>query len=257
MIFDAHAYLGTNPEFVAFGLPLCLDADWLLRSMDEQGIDAALVAPPSAGRDEFFVSDLELIARAIEARPDRIFGYARVMPRRGKAALTDLRYWIEERGLHAIKMNTLDDEYRLDDRELIDPFVELADELRVPVLFHTGDVHAATCTPLMVADIAADFPDTTFIIGHIGYPGSDREIGAALKRSSNTVVESASVFRLDVIQRAVVSGGAQRVLMGSNSPYSPLGLAPRMIRDCMPALSSEEKEAILGKNLARLLGLAL
>lgn len=254
MIFDAHAYLGTNPEFMRFGLPRRLDADWLLRLMDEEGIDAALVAPPSAGREDFFASDLELIARAVKAHPNRIFGYARVMPRRGEVALTELRYWIEERGLHAVKMNTLDDNYRLDDRQLIDPVVELVDKLQVPVLFHTGDEHAATCTPLMVANIAADFPDTTFIIGHIGYPGSDGEIERVLKRCPNVVTESASVFRRDVIQRAVASGGAERIMMGSNSPYSPMGLARRMIQDCMPSLSAEEKNAILGDNLACLLG---
>lgn len=254
MIFDAHAYMGTNPGFVRFGLPRRLEVDWLLRSMDEEGIDAALVAPPSAGRADCFTPDLELIAQAVKAHPDRIFGYARVMPRRGEVALTELRYWIEERGLHAVKMNTLDDDYRLDDRRLIDPVVELVDQLRVPVLFHTGDEHGATCTPLMVADIAADFPNTTFIIGHIGYPGSDYEIETALRRCTNVVTESASVFRRDVIQQAVESGGAKRVMMGSNSPYSPMGLARRMIQDCMPSLSVEEKNAILGDNLAHLLG---
>ena len=147
---------------------------------------------------------MELIARAIKSHPSRFFGYTRVKPRRGQAALDDLRYWIEERGMHAVKMNTLDDSYRLDDRALMDPVLETITDLQVPILFHTGDTHAETCTPKMVADLAKDFPNVTFIIGHMGYPGSDpataNELITAMRQSPNTVTESAAVNRRVIIQ---------------------------------------------------------
>ncbi len=253
-IYDAHGYLGANPEFTSYGLPEILDGDWWINTMDACGVTGALVAPPGAGANQDFRPDLERIARAVKEHPDRLFGYARIKPRKGPKAIDDLRYWIEERGLHALKMNTLDDDYRFDDRRLLDPILQTVDSLRVPTLFHTGDTHAQTCTPNMVADIAADFPNSTFIIGHMGYPNSDQELADAMLRAPNTVTESASVFRRIVVQRTVEAVGAQRILMGSNSPYSPLELAPPMFQHHMPALSQTERDAILGSNFIHLLG---
>jgi predicted TIM-barrel fold metal-dependent hydrolase len=215
--------------------------------MDSCGMQGALVAPPGVGAVDDFKTDMEIIAQAVKAHPDRFFGYARVKPRRGKAALDDLRYWIEDRGLHAIKMNTLDDDYSFADRALMDPVMEAVAELGIPVLFHTGDSHGETCTPEMVADIAVDFPDTTFIIGHMGYPGGDHMLIDAMKRAPNTVTESASVFRRVVIQETVSAIGADRVLMGTNAPYSPAEMGPMMFRDYMGSLDDDEVLAILGE----------
>lgn len=253
MIYDAHGYLGSNPQFATYGVPELLGQDEWLRIMDGCGMQGALVAPPGVGASEDFKPGMELIAQAIKSHPNRFFGYSRVKPRRGKAALDDLRYWIEDRGLHAVKMNTLDDDYRLDDRGLIDPVMEVVSELGIPVLFHTGDARGETCTPEMVADIAVDFPGTTFIIGHMGYPGGDHMLVDAMKRAPNTVTESASVFRRVVIQDTISAIGADRVLMGTNGPYSPIEMGPMMFRDFMGSLDEGQISAILGGNLMRVL----
>lgn len=256
MIYDAHGYLGHNAEFAKYGVPELLGRDEWLRIMDSCGMQGALVAPPGVGKVYDFKPDMELIAQAIKSHPGRFFGYTRVKPRRGRAALDDLRYWIEERGLHAVKMNTLDDDYRLDDRGLIDPVMEVVSELGIPVLFHTGDSHGETCTPKMVADLAVDFPDITFIIGHMGYPGGDHMLIDAMKRAPNTVTESASVFRRVVIQATLDAVGAERILMGTNGPYSPIEMGPMMFRDYMGSLDDKAKDAILGGNLLRALKVA-
>lgn len=253
--YDAHGYLGHNPEFTSYGLQELISSDDWLRLMDACEIQGALVAPPSAGSADNFYSDMELIARAIKSHPLRFFGYTRVKPRRGKAALDDIRYWIEERGMHAVKMNTKDESYRLDDRALIDPVLETIMDLKVPILFHTGDTHAKTCTPKMVADLAKDFPNIIFIIGHMGYPGSENELITAMQQSPNTVTESASVFRRVIIQNVVDKIGTDRILMGTNGPYSPIAFGPLMFRDFMPSLSIRQRTDILGGNLEKILGL--
>lgn len=257
MIYDAHGYLGHNPQFAEYGVPEFLDADEWLRIMDGCGMQGALVAPPNVGTANDFKVDIAHIAQAVKDHPGRFFGYARVKPRRGQAAIDDLRRWIEVDGLHAVKMNTLDDDYRLDDRALLDPVLEAISELGVPVLFHTGDSHGETCTPTMVADIAVDFPGTTFIIGHMGYPGGDHLLIESMMRAPNTVTESASVFRRVVIQDTIRGVGAERVLMGTNSPYSPNEMGPMMFRDYMDSLDETQTTAILGGNLARVLGLPI
>ena len=259
MIYDAHGYLGNNPSFAQTGLPLPLDGRAWVEMMDRAGVDGALVAPPGTGMSEDFKPDLERIASAVKEFPDRLFGWVRVKPRQGKAAVDVLRRHVEEHGFKCLKLNTLDDDYRLDDRRVVDPVVAAADELGIPVFFHTGDASTDTCTPDMVADIAADFPHTTFIIGHMafggvnGYPGATEQLVPAMKRAPNTVTETAGVLRCSFIQDVVDEIGADRVLLGSNGPYTPIDVPVIMIRDYMGLLSDEQKRAILGENLLRVL----
>ena len=261
MIYDGHAYLGDNPAWAEMGLPVPLDGDAWVEMMDRSGIDGALVAPPGVGAPQDFKPDLERIADAVKRYPDRLFGFCRVKPRRGRAALDEMRYWVEEHGFKALKMNTLDDDYTLTDRRLLDPVIETAGDLGIPVFFHTGQESFESCTPNMVANLAVDFPDITFIIGHMGfggingYPGAPEQLVAAMKRAPNTVTESAGVFNCKFIQDTVDAVGADRVLMGSNGPYSPIELPRIMFQKHMNRLSDCEKEAITGGNLLRILKL--
>jgi len=261
MIYDAHAYMGNNPVWAQLGLPVPLEADAWVEVLDRSSVDGALVAPPGVGAHEDFKPDLERIARGVEKYPDRVFGWCRIKPRHGAAALDELRYWIQERGFKALKMNTLDDDYSLTDRDLLDPVVETAGELGIPVFFHTGQESFESCTPTMAADIAVDFPDVTFIIGHMGFggingfPGSPEELLPAMERAPNTVTESAGVLNCKFIQDVVDAVGAERVLMGSNGPYCPPDLARVMFQKHMNKLSDDEKALITGGNLARLLKL--
>jgi len=261
MIYDAHGYLGNNPSFAQTGLPVPLEGPAWVEMMDRAGVGGALVAPPGVGAPEDFKPDLERIARAVKEFPDRLFGWVRVKPRQGGAAVDVLRRYVEEHGFKCLKLNTQDDDYRLDDRKLVDPVVEAADGLGIPVFFHTGDVSTDTCTPNMVADIASDFPTTTFIIGHMafggvnGYPGAIEQLVPAMKRAPNTVTECAGVLKCAYIQDVVDQVGAERVLLGSNGPYVPIELPVVMIRDYMGLLSTEQKDAILGGNLSRVLKL--
>ena len=253
MIYDAHGYLGNRLDWAQLGLPVPLDGPAWVEMMDRAGVDGALVAPPGVGVREDFKPDLERIATAVKDFPDRLFGWARVKPRNGQDAVDLLRRLVEDQGFRCLKMNTADDDYRLDDRKLVDPVVETAAQLGIPVFFHTGDTHGAACTPGMVADIAVDFPDTTFIIGHVGYPGFIQDVVPAMKRAPNTVTETAGLLIPGMVQAVVDEIGADRVLMGSNGPGMPIELPPIMIGKYMGRLSDEQKNAIMGGNLLRVL----
>ena len=158
MICDAHAYLGNSPGWAQMGLPVPLDGHGWVEMMDRSGVDRALVAPPGVGAGQDFKPDMDRIAQGMRDYPDRLFGFCRVKPRRGQIAIDELRMRAEEQGFRAVKMNTLDDDYRLDDRRLLDPVIRAASDLGLVMFFHTGDTHGETCQPSMVADFAVDFP---------------------------------------------------------------------------------------------------
>jgi len=55
------------------------------------------------------------------------------------------------------------------------PYYELAGRFRVPVIFHTGDTYSPQAKlkyahPLGVDEVAVDFPQTQFVVAHLGNP---------------------------------------------------------------------------------------
>ncbi len=250
-VYDAHAYLGNNKGWGAFGLPVPFDGPQWVKYLDYCGFDGALVAPPGVGAGEDFKPDMDRIADAVKRYPGRFYGFCRLKPRRGKAALEELKRR-HGQGFKAVKFNTLDDNYALSDRSLLDPILETADRLGgMTMYFHTGDRHGTTCQPAMVADMAADFPDMTFMIGHCGFPGWTDQIVPALLRCPNTVCETAGVFNPYIVQGIIDATSADRVLMGSNGPNSPVEIARLFVQNHLGKLTQEEKAKVAGGNFER------
>ncbi len=55
------------------------------------------------------------------------------------------------------------------------PYYELAERYHIPVVFHTGDTYSAYAKlrfahPLLVDDVAVDFPRVEFVLAHVGNP---------------------------------------------------------------------------------------
>ena len=88
-----------------------------------------------------------------------------------------------------------------------------------------------------------------------GFPGDIDQLVPSMERALNTVTETAGVFKAEFIQDAVDQLGADRVLMGSNGPNSPIELPKVMIGKHMNKLTDDEKSLILGGNFARIFGL--
>lgn len=255
LVYDAHAYLGNNPGWAQMGLPVPLDGDGWVEMMDRSGVHGALIAPQGGGREQFFRPDMDRIAAAIKKYPGRIFGMCRVRPRSGQEAVDELRRRVEEQGFSALKMNTLDDNYRFDDRKLMDPIVEAGARLGILLYFHTGDRHGETCQPKMIGDLAVEYPDTNFNIGHVGYPGFTDQIIPTLKRAPNTNVETAGMFLPILLQNVIDEVGATRILIGSNGPNSAIELPHVMVSKYMNKLTPEQKALITGGNFRRVLKL--
>ena len=155
-----------------------------------------------------------------------------------------------------------DDGFTLRDRSLIDPVIEMCARLNVPVLFDADDENWSSCTPSLVAEVAVGFPQVTFIMGRMGFggvngwPGEPRELVPAMQRAPNLIAETGGVFLSKFIQDVVDAAGAERVLMGSNSPYAPIELPKIMFARHLNKLTAPEKELVMGGNLKRVLKIA-
>lgn len=177
-IFDAHTH-------VVVGVPgTAGSVERLRESMKAANVDGALVmastlleaAIPYAEErtTPIGLSGLEKIAEHLAPRGPLV-PFAFVNPHRADAAALARTRDAARRGLlRGLKIGlgyyrvwAADDRYR--------PFYKLADDLGLPVMFHTGDVydkkgHLKYAQPLTVDEVAVEFPSVRFILAHLGNP---------------------------------------------------------------------------------------
>jgi predicted TIM-barrel fold metal-dependent hydrolase len=242
MIIDAHAHLD---EVEAFGWKDTPEK--LLGLMDAAGIDKAVVTTYA---DEPGPEDgLDRLTEYVQAHPDRFIGFPRMDPRYGDVARRRFRRAVTEEGMRGLKLHPVSN--------LSNPFadftvelMDLAAELVVPVLYHSGD--RVMCLPRQLAE-AANRTEATFILGHMGGFFNAFDIVDVAERHENIVLETSAFPYPRLIQEAVDRLGADRVLYGSDQPAANPHVELEKIR--VLDLTDEERERLLFRNIADLVGL--
>jgi predicted TIM-barrel fold metal-dependent hydrolase len=245
-IIDSHAHLKHGDAAgTEYG------ADQIVSAMDAAGIDRSVVFAMSTGAHRA----VEMAEAAVEEFPERLIPYAYAIPGFEGPVLPTIAGAVRDLGFRGIKMHAA--ECRMVDY-VADPVFGLAGELGVPVLVDfAGDARAPE-------RIATAFPDTTLIIAHLGqYRCSnpdhlDRFIRIA-EGHSNVYLDASGVLLDWKIEDAVRRVGSGRVLFGTDGPHpcpDEATFARREV-DRIRALdlTEEERDDVLGRSLARLLGL--
>ncbi len=78
------------------------------------------------------------------------------------------------------------------------PIYKLAAKYDVPVVFHTGDTYSSRgkikfSDPLTIDEVAVDFPDTRFVIAHMGNPWVQSAAEVAYK-NPNVYIEGSAII---------------------------------------------------------------
>jgi len=226
----------------------------LLRVMDRNNINAVVTCAPysAIGKDRTYDEANSFIAESMKVAPGRIIGFIRVNPHLQDHALQSIRVGVKEQGFRGVKFHPRNEAFAINSEELSFPLAELAAKLRIPILIHTGEPDTyGFAEPTLVGDLADAFPDLTLIIGHMGKRLFEDAILVA-KWFKNVVLETSFRNQKD-ISRAVKRVGAERVVYGSDMPFGLPEIEMLKIRTC--DISTEEKELVLGANMARILGL--
>ena len=167
------------------------------------------------------------------------------------------------------------------------PIMEVCKKYRVPVYFHTGydrvtfrierqgeegsswSYHPAPLPyrdPVYLDAVALEYPEVPIMIGHMGGRYL-RHFEAALmlaQRHKNVYLTTPNTLP-EFIARAVADVGDERVIWGSDwawrsvkgpAPTVELGHSASLAALEAAGLTQAQKEAILGRNLAELLGIA-
>ncbi len=250
-VFDDHTHMGprANPS-LAF--PSAFDLGEMLGDMDRSGVDMAVAFPRSNPVTDYRTEN-ELILSFQEKHPDRIAAFARIQPFFKATGPSDIREYAG-RGVRGLKFHPIIDggNNAVNNRELMFPLMEEAARQKMTVLIHSGSHW--NCTPSLIGDLAAHFPDAKVIVGHTGLWDNHQEAIATAKRVPNLYLDVSELAGPAIVRLVVREVGAERVMFGSDHPMSPFGFELGKIAK-YAELSDEELHLVLGRNIARLLGI--
>jgi len=247
-------------------LPVPLDADTVLRMMDEAGVNRAILVPPSLEGDRN-----DLCLKAARDHPNRFAVMGRLQLDHPDAP-ERLKEMKAQPGMLGVRLTF----HRDNDRPLLtngiaDWFWPAAEALGVPVMVHAPE------RLTQIADIARRHPRLTLIVDHMGFARETTDSNAvagaqrilALAKHSNVSVKVSALpcystepypFRnLHAPLKRIIDGfGPRRSFWGSD--------VSRMLSRCtyrqavtlfteeLDFLSETDLEWIMGRGISALLG---
>jgi predicted TIM-barrel fold metal-dependent hydrolase len=238
-IIDAHCTIGE-------GRVASLSADELVRQLNENGVEAAVVGPPDRCLAVANREGNDFVVDACRRHPDRLIGFATVNPWYGDEAVSELRR-AAAAGLRGLILQPPLQGYMLLDT-LVDPVVAIAEEHGLPVWAPTGKPFQAL--PLQLTELARRFPNVNFMMGHMGHSDFWIEAVSAAAAAPNIYAE-VSYKQPFVIVDAVAQLGAERVVFGSDAPFNDLRLEVEKFLEA--ELDDRARELVAAETLLSLL----
>lgn len=239
-VIDAHTHVDEVPA-----LGWMDPAEKIIRLLDEAGIGRA-VAMTYTDLPAVNPHALEDLAAAVARYPNRLVGFVRLHPWYEQASdlLEDAFSSYGMKGLKLHPVSTLDHPANTTTVALL----RQAGRWGAPALFHCGDEPMST--PTAIAAGAAQSPDTTVILGHMGgYYHVDEAIRVA-EHLPNIVLETSAMPYPHKIREAIDRIGADRVVYGSDGPGCPPRLELRKV--LAAGLTPAERRLVLHDNIQRL-----
>lgn len=230
IVIDAHNHLGGPDK----GDGMSQSAKEIIARMDTSGVDMSVVFPFNDEKPgiSFSISN-DQIYIAMKQHPDRLIGYARLDPNYGDAAVQEAKRCIEL-GLVGIKLHPKAQQFSINDPTVYKITEHVADlSPDIPIIFDNGKPASPN---KLIGDLADVFPDVTFILAHMR-GGDFIDVTAA---HDNIFIQTTGVPQIEVVQKCVDELGAERVMMGSDSPYHSIEEEVRKV-EALQLLESEKK----------------
>lgn len=205
----------------------------------------------------------EQLSTLIRMHPQKFIGFAGFNPAQGEEAIADIEYAVKELGFKGLKTVPSMLELDINDKSYY-PCYAKAQELGIPITIHTGasalvmGFRVKYCQPLMVDDVAFDFPDLKIICAHMG-AHQFMDVHSMLVRHRNVYADLCfwplhPLYRDLIPWRLLEETVPDKLLLGSDYPC---GQTSKEAVEAVQSLfiSDNFKAKILGENAARLLGL--
>jgi predicted TIM-barrel fold metal-dependent hydrolase len=236
----------------------------LYRSLHMAAVVFTVDASTATGHAALSSAD---IADAAAAHADVLIPFGSVDPLRGAAAVSQARSLVRDHGVRGFKFHPSMQAFAPNDPAFYPLWAEIS-ALGVPALFHTGQtgigaglpggrgIKLRLSDPMLLDDVAADFPSLTMILAHPSVPWVASSISIATHKS-NVFIDlsgwSPKYFPPELV-RAANSFLQDKVLFGTDYPL----LTPqRWLRDFDALdIKPDVRPKILKDNAVKLLGLS-
>jgi hypothetical protein len=173
----------------------------------------------------------EEIADFVRQDPSRRIGFMGLDPLQDNA-VSEIERCHRELGLRGIKLYPVLAGFDPTDRR-VGPFYALAERLGLPLLWHMGANPVASgrlrySTPILLDDVAVEFPKLKMIIAHMGHPWQ-RDTALVVRKNPNVFTDVSGLwFRpyqgYDALMIAREWGIEGKLLFGSDYPlWTPEG----------------------------------
>jgi len=247
---------------------ICGDPDALLRFLDREGVDRAVlvnyVSPDIIG---FGDEVNEWVGTYCKGHEDRLIAMGGVHPRLSRDPVGDLERIVERHGIRALKLHP--------PHQLIHPnayrdggarpglarVYEKAQQLGLPVLFHTGTsvfprARNRYGDPMDLDDVAVDFPNLKIVMAHGGRPLWMETCFFLLRRHPNVFMDISGIppkSLLTYFPRLVEV--ADQTMFGTDWPGPGVPGVGSNVREfrALP-LPDDAKEAILWRTATKVYG---
>lgn len=231
---------------------------------DVKGILMGWDAESGSGLPKFKNDELASIVKRF---PDAfIGGFAGVDPWKGEMAIAELEHAVKDLGLMGAKFQPAVQAFFPNDHRFY-PLWEKCLELDVPVQFHTGTtgigaglpggmgIRLKYCQPMVLDDLAADFPGLTIIACHPSWPWQEEMIAVLLHKANvyNELSGWSPKYFTESLRREIGGRMQDKFMFGSDYPalsherlfsdWEQLGFKPEVI------------EKVFKKNAQRILKL--
>jgi predicted TIM-barrel fold metal-dependent hydrolase len=241
-ILDAHNHIGYS---VAYGE---LSAEDLIKQMDAAKIDMAVVFSINvAGK-----VDNDYVAKSVKKYPNRLIGFALVDPQWGDDAVNELKRCVTKLGMKGLKLHPDITGYAIDNHALTDPIFEICTKYKLPIVSHAGGDNPRTM-PLQFEEMAKTFPDVKIMMAHMGVWQSFEPARRVAKRNDNLFLDTAGNPFVLSIKDAVEQVGADKVVMGTDTPSGDFQVSLKIIERAVA--KAQDRELVMGGTLKRILGI--
>jgi predicted TIM-barrel fold metal-dependent hydrolase len=208
----------------------------------------------------------EEVAESAAEHADICIPFASIDPARGKMGVREARRLIKDFGVKGFKFHPIIQGFMPNDRDVY-PLYEVIAEAGLPALFHSGQTGIGAGmpgggglrlkygNPLLLDDVAADFPDMNIISAHPGVPWQDEQLSVATHKP-NVYIDlsgwSPKYFEPKLVQY-MNTLLKDKVLFGSDNPVI---LPDRWLSEFDKlSIKPDVKPLIIKENAARLLKL--
>jgi predicted TIM-barrel fold metal-dependent hydrolase len=234
-MIDAHQHLGPCRVF-----DLEVDESALTQAAHDSNLTGAVIQPFPGAPDPIAVHDR--IAAFTESADFPCWGLASLTPHQDDETYrSEVRRCVQDLGFVGVKLHTIGHAVNPGSEDAVRVF-EVAQELDIPVMIHTGD-GVPFADPAAILPRALEFPQVRIVIAHAGGGMFAGSAMAVAQVCSNVYLET-SWCKTPEIGLMIEKLGADRVMIGADLPFN---IAPELNKYTALRLSARDEEAALSR----------